>query len=82
MWRAKQPYCFEVNEGELFAFAGIWDRWKDASGNTLETCSILTTIPNAVTAPVHHRMPVILDPNAYKLWLDLQMEDVSVASEL
>ena len=82
MWRAKQPYCFEVNEGELFAFAGIWDRWKDASGNTLETCSILTTIPNAVTAPVHDRMPVILDPNAYKLWLDLQMEDVSVASEL
>ena len=81
-WRAKQPYCFEVNEGELFAFAGIWDRWKDASGNTLETCSILTTIPNAVTAPVHHRMPVILDSNAYKLWLDLQMEDVSVASEL
>src|SRR5438552_18762452 len=78
----KQPYCFEVNEGELFAFAGIWDRWKDASGNTLETCSILTTIPNAVTAPVHHRMPVILDSNAYKLWLDLQMEDVSVASEL
>ena len=82
MLRAKQPYCFEVNEGELFAFAGIWDRWKDASGNTLETCSILTTIPNAVTAPVHHRMPVILDSNAYKLWLDLQMEDVSVASEL
>jgi len=66
----------------LFAFAGIWDGWKDASGNTLETCSILTTIPNAVTAAVHDRMPVILDPNAYKLWLDLQMEDVSVASEL
>src|SRR6266566_3976075 len=66
--KAKQPYCFEVNEGELFAFAGIWDRWKDASGNTLETCSILTTIPNAVTAPVHDRMPVILHPSNYDLW--------------
>jgi putative SOS response-associated peptidase YedK len=49
--KAKQPYCFEVNEGELFAFAGIWDRWNDRSGNTVETCSILTTIPNAVTTP-------------------------------
>jgi hypothetical protein len=33
--KAKQPYCFEVNEGELFVFAGIWDRWKDPSGNAL-----------------------------------------------
>ena len=39
--RAKQPYCFEVNDGELFAFAGIWDRWKDPNGNIVETCSIL-----------------------------------------
>lgn len=45
--KAKQPYCFEINE--LFAFAGIWDRWKDASGNAVETCSILATTPNAVT---------------------------------
>ena len=39
--KTKQPYCFEVNAGELFAFAGIWDRWKDANGNWVETCSIL-----------------------------------------
>src|ERR1019366_3037847 len=64
---AKQPYCFEVNDGQLFAFAGIWDRWRDASGNTVETCSILTTTPNAVTSPVHDRMPAILDPNSYYL---------------
>ena len=43
--KTKQPYCFEVNEGELFAFAGIWDRWKDPTGKMLETCSILTTTP-------------------------------------
>jgi putative SOS response-associated peptidase YedK len=61
--KVKQPYCFEVNEGELFAFAGIWDRWKDASGKTVETCSILTTTPNAVTSVVHDRMPVIMDPD-------------------
>src|ERR1700692_1838451 len=58
--KAKQPYCFEVNEGELFAFAGIWDRWKDPSGSAVETCSILTTTPNALTTAVHDRMPVIL----------------------
>ncbi len=80
--KAKQPYCFEVGEGELFAFAGIWDRWKDPRGNTVETCSILTTTPNTVTSVVHDRMPVILDPDSYGLWLDPGMRDVSVASEL
>ena len=80
--KAKQPYCFEVNEGELFAFAGIWDRWRDPSGATIETCSILTTTPNALTSTVHDRMPVILDPDGYDLWLDPGMRDVAAASEL
>jgi len=53
-----------------FAFAGIWDRWKDATGKAIETCSILTTTANAVTSAVHDRMPVILDPDSYDLWLD------------
>ncbi len=80
--KAKQPYCFEVNGGELFAFAGIWDRWRDASDNAVETCSILTTTPNAVTSAVHDRMPVILDPDSYDLWLNPGMKDVGAASEL
>jgi putative SOS response-associated peptidase YedK len=80
--KGKQPYCFEVNDGELFAFAGLWDRWKDASGKTVDTCSILTTTPDALTAPVHDRMPVILDPDGYDLWLDPGMRDVAAASEL
>src|SRR5437763_693205 len=79
---APQPYCFEVREGELFAFAGIWDRWKGPSGKALETFSILTTTPNAVTAAVHDRMPVILDPDSYDLWLDPGMKDVRAAAEL
>jgi putative SOS response-associated peptidase YedK len=80
--KAKQPYCFEVGKGELFAFAGIWDRWKDPSGNWMKTCSILTTTPNSVTAAVHDRMPVILDSYGYDLWLDPGMKDVSAASDL
>ena len=79
---SKQPYCFEVNEGELFAFAGLWDGWKDGNGNWLRTCTILTTTPNAVTSGVHDRMPVILHPDSYDFWLDPGMTDVQVVSEL
>jgi len=80
--KTKQPYCFEVNEGELLAFAGIWDRWKDPSGQWVKSCSILTTTPNAVTASVHDRMPAILEPDSYELWLDPGMQNVAAASEL
>jgi putative SOS response-associated peptidase YedK len=79
---SKQPYCFEVREGELFAFAGLWDGWKNAEGQWVKTCSILTTTPNAVTSALHDRMPVILDPDAYDLWLDPGMQDVAAISEL
>jgi putative SOS response-associated peptidase YedK len=80
--KPKQPYCFEVNEGELFAFAGLWDRWRDANGEWIKTCSILTTTPNAVTSAVHDRMPVILNPDGYDLWLDPGMSNVGEISEL
>jgi putative SOS response-associated peptidase YedK len=80
--KAKQPYCFEVNEGELFGFAGLWDGWKNAEGQWIKTCSILTTVPNAVTSTVHDRMPVILDRESYDLWLDPGMINVQVVSEL
>jgi putative SOS response-associated peptidase YedK len=75
--KTKQPHCFEVNQGELFAFAGLWARWKDAAGKALETCSILTTRPNTVTSAVHDRMPVILEPDSYDLWLDPAFTDVA-----
>lgn len=61
---------------------GLWDRWKDPGGNWIKTCSILTTTPNAVTSAVHDRMPVILDPDGYDLWLDPGMTNVGAASEL
>lgn len=79
---SKQPFCFEVNEGELFAFAGLWDGWKDGNGNWLRTCTILTTTPNSVTSAVHDRMPVILDPETYDLWLDPGMTNTQVITEL
>ncbi len=80
--KTKQPYCFEVNDGELFAFAALWDGWKDPSGNRIKTCSFLTTTPNDVTSAIHDRMPVILDPDNYDLWLDPGMQNVAAISEL
>ena len=79
---SKQPYCFEVENGELFAFAGLWDGWKNALGQWIKSCTILTTIPNSVTSAVHDRMPVILHPDSYDLWLDPGMQNVAAASEL
>ena len=78
----KQLYCFEVNDGDLFAFAGLWDGWENAEGQWIRTCSVLTTTPNAVTLRVHDRMPVILDPYSYDLWLDPEMQNVSAISEM
>jgi putative SOS response-associated peptidase YedK len=80
--KVKQPYCFEVNGGELLAFAGIWECWRDRNGTPMETCSILTTTANSVSRIVHDRMPVILNPDRYDLWLDPGMKDVSAVSEL
>jgi len=68
--------------GDLFAFAGLWERWKDPSGQWIKSCSILTTTPNAVTSAVHDRMPVILDKNNYDLWLNPGMTTVEAVSEM
>lgn len=76
----KQPYCFEVNDGELFAFAGLWDGWKAASGVWIRSCTILTTTANAVSSAVHDRMPVILKPDDYDLWLDPGMRDLAIVA--
>jgi putative SOS response-associated peptidase YedK len=54
----------------LFAFAGLWERWKDPSGQWIRSCSILTTMPNALTSTIHDRMPVLLEKSDYDLWLD------------
>jgi putative SOS response-associated peptidase YedK len=85
-WRrtgaSKQPFCFELEDGELFAFAGLWNGWRDPSGHWIRSCSILTTTPNALTATVHNRMPVILRRDDYDLWLDPGMTKVEAVSEL
>lgn len=69
--KGKQPWTIELPNGELFAFAGLWDRWKDrTTGSVLETYTIITTDPNELVQPMHDRMPVILSPSDYDRWLD------------
>lgn len=69
----KQPYFFQLRDGQPFGFAGLWDRWQGGDGEVVESCAILTTEANDVLRPVHDRMPVILRPEDYELWFD---EDV------
>jgi len=72
----KQPYLIRLKTAEPFAFAGLWADWKDKeSGERIETCTIITTEPNALAATIHNRMPAILAPEAYDLWLDPEAAD-------
>jgi len=79
-----QSNCIVSRSGteSLFAFAGLWDGWKDPSGQWVKSCSILTTTPNAVTSQVHDRMPVILSKDDYELWLDPGMTNAEAVSDL
>jgi putative SOS response-associated peptidase YedK len=68
--KTKQAYHFGLADDSPFALAGLWERWQpDESAAPLDTFTIVTTEANAVLAPVHHRMPVILAPGDYDTWL-------------
>ncbi len=69
--KTKKPYSFAMRDATPFAFAGLWDAWKDtATGEWLQTFAIVTTEPNELTAEVHNRVPVILHARDYDRWLD------------
>jgi len=63
------------NKNSPIAFAGLWDRWQNPAAEFVETCTILTTKPNSLVADVHDRMPVMLRPEDYDLWLDPGITD-------
>ena len=65
----KQPWFVQRADGGVFALAGLWERWQPAEGEPVETCTVLTTAANALMAPIHDRMPVIIDVAAYTEWL-------------
>lgn len=65
----KQPYYIQKTDKDLFTFGGIWEHWEK-DGNTIESCSIITTEANQQMQEIHDRMPLIIAPADYNTWLD------------
>jgi len=73
--KEKQPYQIQMADSSSFAFAGLWERWRAPDDEIIETCTILTTKPNALVSEVHDRMPAIVAADDYDLWLDPGIKD-------
>ncbi len=78
----KQPYYFRLQNGQPFAFAGLWEQWKSPEEQEITSCTILTTAANDLLRPIHDRMPVILDSDRYELWLDPKVEKSEILQPL
>ena len=64
--------------GEPFAFAGLWDGWRDPKGEVVRSCTIIATSANELLSPIHDRMPVMLPRDLEPLWLDHDIQDPAV----
>lgn len=78
----KQPYFVRLKSGAPMAFAGLWETWTGPNGEELETAAIVTTGANRTLKTIHERMPVILAPDAFDLWLNCAEVDATTASAL
>jgi putative SOS response-associated peptidase YedK len=67
--KSKQPMYITLKDGRPFAFAGLWEVWRNPKDELIKTCTIITTEPNELLAEIHNRMPAILPPDAYDQWL-------------
>lgn len=66
----KQPVYIHAADDSPFGLAGLWETWHAPDGSMIDSCTILTTSPNELMAPIHNRMPVIIEPEDYGMWLD------------
>ncbi|MBG1266079.1 SOS response-associated peptidase [Nostoc sp. WHI] len=94
----KQPFYFRLQDGQPFGFAGLWERWRclrqpvrvasptgeagTPANEEIISCTILTTAANELLQPIHERMPVILEPQDYDLWLDSQVQTPQILQQL
>lgn len=69
--KLKTPYYIRLSSRQAFAFAGLWDTWKSPNGESISSCTIITTTPNSLIEPIHNRMPVILPTFACLDWIKL-----------
>src|SRR5262249_17523203 len=78
----KRPYFVRLKAGGVMAFAGLWEAWSGPNGEQMETAAIVTTSANRSLQPIHDRMPVIVPPEAFDLWLDCRAFDANMAAAL
>ena len=78
----KQPHLVRFRDGRPFAFAGLWESWHGEGEQAVESCTIVTTAANAVVAPIHDRMPVILDEAGITAWLDAGIREPAALTGL
>jgi putative SOS response-associated peptidase YedK len=79
---SKRPFHIHRVDGGLIAFAGLWEHWLGADGSEMESATILTTDANAEVAPLHGRMPVMIDPDDFDAWLDCDRVPATEVQEL
>jgi putative SOS response-associated peptidase YedK len=80
--KQKQPFYIRMKDEQPFAFAGLWEHWQDAHGEEIETCTLLTTEANELMQSIHNRMPVILEPKDYDLWLAPELKNTELLQPL
>ena len=80
--KTKIPFRFVLKNRDPFAFAGLWDTWKDPNGEELLTFTIITTSANELMSPIHDRMPVILHEKDESKWLDPEFKDTDKLKSL
>jgi putative SOS response-associated peptidase YedK len=78
----KRPFCIRPRDGRPIAFAGLWETWAGPNGEEVDTACIVTTAANRLLAPLHDRMPVVIPPEAFDLWLDGMRVDEVTATAL
>ena len=78
----KQPYYIHMGDHRPFAFAGLWEHWEGPDGSGVDSCTVITTVPNELIAPIHDRMPVILDREHYDRWLDPEVDQAELLTPL
>lgn len=79
--KTKTPMRIKLKGEQLFAMAGLWEHWKSPEGQSVFSCSVITTTPNELMTDIHDRMPVILKPEDEKTWLNPANKDPKFLSQ-
>ncbi|HBZ09146.1 MAG TPA: SOS response-associated peptidase [Bacillus bacterium] len=80
--KSKTPMRIKLKSEDLFAMAGLWETWKSPEGESIHSCTVITTRPNELVKDIHDRMPVILKPENESVWLDKSITNTDQLNDL